>query len=442
MPDRQLLLIAMSGVRIVNPELKALGMTLPGFIERGQVIASLPSLGLLTIAGATPPGWEIEYVEVDELDEAALSPILACPPDVAAISSLSARIDDAYLLADRLRAAGAFTVIGGLHASVLPNEALAHADSVVLGQGEWVWPQLLEDWSFGRTQRIYTGMHTPQPLDATPLPRFDLLDPTRYNRIPIQTTRGCPLDCRFCAASRLISPYKKKSLERIRAELEAVQAIWPQPFIELADDNSFVHKAWARELAALFAEHPQVRWFTETDISLGDDPELIRLLARSGCAQVLIGLESPSPAALGETDSRLWKQSRLRDAQDKVARIQDVGISVNGCFVFGFDSDTVETFDRTQEFILRLGLTEVQVTILTPFPGTKLYEDLRAEGRLHAERFWDRCTLFDVVYDPKGMTAQELESGFRRLVEQIYSPPATRARAAARTGLYRRRIRT
>jgi radical SAM superfamily enzyme YgiQ (UPF0313 family) len=416
-------------------------MTLPGFIERGKVIASLPSLGLLTIAGATPPHWQIDYVEVDSLDSGVLADLLARSPDVAAISSLSARVDDAYRLARGLREAGVFTVLGGLHASVRPEEAAEEVDAVVRGQGEWVWPRLLADWERGEAERVYHGMQTLEPLDSTPIPRFDLLDPALYNRIPIQTTRGCPLDCRFCGAGRLISPYKRKSIRRVEAELQAVQAIWPRPFVELADDNTFVHKPWARELAALFADHPDVRWFTESDISLGDDPELIRLLARSGCAQVLIGLESPAAEALAETDTKSWKRSRLAGVKERIDRIQGEGISVNGCFVFGFDSDTAETFDRTFDFIQELGLTEVQVTLLTPFPGTRLYEDLRAEGRLHSERFWDKCTLFDAVYEPRNMSAAELESRFRDLVKRLFSEEQSAARSAARSALYRLRRR-
>lgn len=435
-----LVLLAMSGVRIVNPELRALGMTLPGFIERGEVIASMPSLGLLTVAGATPTGWEIEYLEVDELLDQSATELIEKKPDLVAISSLSARISDAYEIVDSLRAKGIKTVIGGLHASMLPDEAIGHADAVVMGQGEWAWPQLIADFERGELKAFYDGRQVKNPLDSTPLPRYDLLDPLRYNRIPLQTTRGCPLDCSFCAASRLISPYKRKSIERVRQEIQAIEAMWPRPFIELADDNTFVHKPWGRKLAQLFSEFPQIRWFTETDISLGDDEELIEILAQSGCAQVLIGLESIQDASLGETDSHRWKAGRRNQYRDRVSRIQDAGISVNGCFVFGFDADTPDTMVRTWEFIQEIELSEVQLTLLTPFPGTALQASLRSQGRLLKETYWDQCTLFDVTFEPRGFTATELEDRFLRLVETVYSSEATQWRKNKRTSIYRRRV--
>jgi radical SAM superfamily enzyme YgiQ (UPF0313 family) len=435
----RLLLVAMSGVRVVNPELRSLGLTLPGFVERGKTIASMPSLGLLTIAGATPDSWDVSYVEVDELDESSLHRLEDFGPDLVAVSSLSARVFDAYKVLDHFRSLGIASAIGGLHASVLAGEAATHADAVVVGQGDWIWPTLLQDFESGSLKPIYDGLHVANELDSSPMPRFDLLDPARYNRIPIQTTRGCPLDCAFCAASRLISPYKRKSITRVRAELEEVLKIWPKPFVELADDNTFVNKKWGRDLARLMGEFRQVKWFTETDISLGDDDELIELLADSGCAQVLIGLESISTESLESADSKSWKRRQRRDYLEKIQRIQSGGISVNGCFVFGFDSDTNETLAQTWDFIQESELSEVQVTLLTPFPGTSLYSQMREEGRLLKEVFWDQCTLFDVTFQPRHFSPSELESAFHNLVATVYSDTTNRQRKQARTAIYRSR---
>ena len=424
--NRKVLLVAMSGVRIYDPELRKLGMTLPGFIERGKVIASLPSLGLLTLAGLTPPHWDVEYAEVDALDEESIERICAKTRDLVAISSLTARIDDAYALADELRKRGRKVCIGGLHASVLPEEVAKHADAVVIGEGEAVWQSLLEDVSFGRIKSFYRSTPS-RSFETDCVPAYHLLDPDRYNRITLQTARGCPLDCSFCAASRLISPYKRKSIAQIEAELDAIEAIWPRPFIELADDNTFVNKKWGKEVVRAIARR-KLKWFTETDISIADDDELLGELAQSGCAQVLIGFESVDVDSLADADSKKWKQRRRGRYLEGIAKIQSYGISVNGCFVLGFDGDEPTIFERTLDFVREARLSEVQITALTPFPGTALYERLRREGRLLQERFWSKCTLFDVTFRPAKMSPEELRSGLKNLAAVLYSHSETEHR--------------
>lgn len=418
----------MSGVRIYNDELRNLGMTLPGFIERGKVIASLPSLGILTLAGHTPEGWEIDYLEIDALTDEEIHSACDRAHNLVAISCLTARIYDAYRLADQLRQQGKTVIIGGLHASVLPDEVAEHADVVVVGEGEAVWGEILSDYLTSNLKPRYTANRQPA-FTPWAVPRYDLLDPDKYNRITIQTTRGCPLDCSFCAASRMISGYKRKSILQVEQELDAIEAIWPRPFIELADDNTFVNKKWSRQLVEAIGKR-RAKWFTESDISLADDEVLLKDLANSGCVQVLIGLEATEESALDETDSKHWKRKRRSQYVDAIQKIQDHGVSVNGCFIFGFDSHTPDVFESTARFIEEANLAEVQLTILTPFPGTELHRKLESEGRLLAKTFWDRCTLFDVTYQPKQMSPDQLTSGFRDLVKEVYSPTNTDRRKA------------
>ncbi|MBI4425097.1 MAG: radical SAM protein, partial [Elusimicrobia bacterium] len=317
-------------------------------------------------------------------------------------------------------------------------EAAAHADAVVVGEAETVWPGLLADAAAGRLAPRYVAAGAPCWDDATPPPRYDLLELGRYNRLTLQTARGCPRDCSFCGASRTISPYRLKPLALIERELDAIEARWPRPFIELADDNTFANKPWSRRLAGIF-ERRRLRWFTETDISVADDPELLESLARSDCAQLLIGLESAAPGSLRGLDSRDWKRRQFDGYVEKIARIQSRGITVNGCFILGLDSDGPEAFDETERFIRQLNLAEAQITVLTPFPGTALCARLKSEGRLAPEPFWERCTLFDVVYRPKRMTAGELEDGFVGLMRRLYAPAATRRRRLAFRECRRRR---
>ena len=231
------------------------------------------------------------------------------------------------------------------------------------------------------------------------------------------------------------------------AEIRRIKEIWPHPFIEFADDNSFVNKAHSKTLLrSLIKEN--IRWFTETDVSVADDGELLDLMRESGCAQVLIGLESPWRRGLNGLEERTnWKAKQLDRYTEAVGRVQDHGITVNGCFIFGLDGTGPESFDAVWNFARESGLYEVQITILTPFPGTPLYDRLQKDERLLRENAWELCTLFDVNFRPTHMSVSELESGFRDLAEKLYSAEATSERRekyrerwrSARRLMYRQR---
>jgi radical SAM superfamily enzyme YgiQ (UPF0313 family) len=411
-------LIAMSGVRVRTQELAELGVTLPQFVNRGEVIASLPSLGLLTVAGLTPEDVEVVYREIDELPEDGdLEPF-----DLVGISSYTARIGATYVLADRYRAAGIPVVLGGLHVSLMPEEAAAHAESIVVNGAEEAWPVLVEDFRAGKMKPRYDGLRDhvfEEPYYAKP--RFDLLAGRPYNRVTVQTSRGCPLNCEFCAASlRITSRFQQKPVEKVVDEILTAKDVIEHPFFEFADDNTFLNKKWGKEF--LKAITPlELSWFTETDISVAEDDELLEMLAESGCRQVLIGLESPTEEGLEGIDPHNWKYKHFNHYLESIDKIQSYGVTVNGCFVLGLDGDTPETFAKVKDFVDRSRLIEVQITVLTPFPGTPLYDRLQREGRLLKDRYWDRCTLFDINYVPKNMSIEELESGIRWLFGEIYN---------------------
>src|SRR5438093_332389 len=288
--------IAMSGIRAQNQELLQLGLTLPGFVERSKVIASLPSLSLLTLAGLTPSKFRVEYHEIADLQK---QPALPDDYDLVAITSLSAQIWEAYKVADHYRSRRIPVVMGGLHVSSVPEEALEHCTSVVLGEGEPLWPEVIKDFETGALKRVYArSAHGAFDLRDAPMPRFDLLDPDKYNRITVQTSRGCPHKCEFCASSILLtSKYKLKPVEKVIAEIHEIKRIWARPFIEFADDNSFVHRDHYKRLLRELAKE-NLRWFTEADVRVAEDPELLALIRDSGCQQVLIGLESPRRSSL------------------------------------------------------------------------------------------------------------------------------------------------
>ncbi len=418
--------IAMSGIRAHNPELTKLGLTLPGFVERNKVIASLPSLGLLTLAGLTPEHIEVEYLEVPDEREFTKLPL---GYDAVAISSFSAQIKEAYRLAERFRAVGVKVILGGLHVSAVPEEAEKFSDAIIIGEGEPLWPQVIRDLEAGILKRRYDARPLPFDLTHAPMPRFDLLEPNRYNRYTVQTQRGCPFNCEFCAASVRISPqFKVKPVEKVIAEIRHIKEFWKTPFIEFADDNTFANKKHGRELVrALGAE--RVRWFTETDISVADDEVLLDMMKESGCAQILIGLESPTKEGIDGLELKAnWKRNRLDQYRRTIERIQDRGITVNGCFVLGLDHTDRTSFERVWEFVRSSGLFEVQITVMTAFPGTPLYHRLKSEGRILRDRAWELCTLFDVNFRPERMSVEELEVGFRGLAEKLYSQDFTMER--------------
>jgi len=419
-------LIAMSGIRVFNPVLAEIGLTLPGFVDRGKAIASLPSLSLLTLAALTPERHEVEYVEVADIRD--LDELPEC--DMAAFSSYTAQIREAYEMADRYREIGVPTAIGGLHVTSLPNEALQHFDAVIVGEGEPVWPEVISDVESGRLSGVYSAKGAEYDLATAPIPRFDLLDPDRYNRLTVQTERGCPWHCEFCASSILLTDrYKHKPVPKVIAEIEAIKDLWPEdPFLELADDNTFVNKHYGRELAEALGGLG-VHWFTETDVSVADDLELLRLLKESGCRELLIGLESPSEHGLNGLELKQnWKHKQVDGYRRAVETIQTHGIAVNVCFVLGLDGDGLEVFDAVEQFVEDTLPFDVQITVLTPFPGTPLYSRLLREGRIIEPGAWEKCTLFDVNYVPKNMTVEQLEENGLALGMRIYSAEATRRR--------------
>ena len=419
--------IAMSGVRAHNAELTRLGLTLPGFVDRNQIIASLPSLGLLTLAGLTPEKFHVEYHEIADLQKL---PELPVDFDLVAISTFTAQFYEACLVADYYRARRVPVVMGGITVSALREQAQEHCTSVVVGEGELLWQEVLADFERGALKPFYST-HAHFDLAEAPMPRFDLLDPQKYNRLTVQTSRGCPHRCEFCASSILLTPqYQVKPVEKVLAEIREIKKIWSKPFIEFADDNSFVHRAHYRKLMRELAGE-NVRWFTEADVRVAEDDELLALIRDAGCQQILIGLESPRRTSLyGVELKNNWKLRQQDYYPEAIAKIQSYGITVNGCFILGLDGDTRDVFDDVLAFVRESGLYEVQITFMTAFPGTPLHARLRREGRILRDRAWELCTLFDINFQPKNMTLAELQSGFLQLAGQLYSTAETRTRRA------------
>ena len=367
--------VALSGLRLCDAPLLELGLSFPDVSKRATDIQALPSLGLLTLAGMTPPEIEVEYIEVADIGAELPNGF-----DAVALSTLTATAGEAFQLAARFRAMGVKVILGGLHATLSPEESAKHVDALVIGEEEPVWPEVVDDLLTGSLKPVYDArLKGPFDMADSPMPRFDLLAPDRYPRFTVQTQRGCPLACEFCAASMRLSPkFRVKPVERVIAEIRQLKELFRRPFIEFADDNTFADKAHGKRLMqALAAEN--VRWFTETDVSVADDDELLRLMRHAGCQQVLIGFESPRADKLDGVELKSnWKSRRAEHYLDAIQSIQKHGITVNGCFIVGLDGDGPECFDEIFEFVKASGLYDVQVTILTPFPGTPMWQPTTA----------------------------------------------------------------
>lgn len=426
--------LAMSGIRAHDPELLALGLTLPGFVERSKAVASLPSLGLLYLAAMTPEGHELVYFEA-ESDRSEPAEVYGC--DLVAISTFSAQVFEAYAIAERLRERGVMVAMGGLHVTVRPEEAGRHADFVVIGEGEAVWGEVVKRaverqaaGGAGGAAEVFDARKSGAvEVGGLPVPRYDLIAGRPYNRFTVQTSRGCPWRCEFCASSVMLQQkYRKRPVEDVVRDIRAVMEIRKRPFIEFADDNTFVDKAWGKALCRALMPL-KVKWFAETDASVAEDGELLGLMRESGCREVLIGLESPGRAAVEGLELHANAKARWTETYgERIARIQGAGIAVNACFILGLDEHGVEIFDEVAEFAEEHAPFDVQITVLTPFPGTPLYDRLEREGRLIEKERWDLCTLFDINYVPKRMTAKELRAGMHYLSRRLYSDEATTAR--------------
>jgi radical SAM superfamily enzyme YgiQ (UPF0313 family) len=404
----------------------------PAFDERGVVklhgFKILP-YGLLQLASVTPPGVEVRIV--DEKVEPLPERIEA---DLVGISVFTtANAARAYEVAQRYRAQGVPVVMGGAHASALPEEAARHADSVVVGEGESVWPTVLRDAAEGRLQRVYAGG---QPeLTGLPTRRPWHLVKTASYPAPtvVQTTRGCPVGCEFCSVPAFSGrKMRHKTIEQVLADLEDVASVPPGLYTRLANTVFFLDDSFGTDvlyyralMQAIVDRGLTLRWVTQATTAIAQKPELLALAQRSGCVGVLIGFESLSQESLREAD----KSYRARSYAEIIAKLHDHGIGVEGTFIFGFDHDDASVFDRTVEFCQRTRLNVAQFSSLTPLPGTRLFERFRADGRLLYEpwkdpRQWARFNLFETVIRPRQMTPEQLAEGLRGAYRSFYSWPS------------------
>ena len=339
-------------------------------------------LGLLILARLTPPEWDITLID----EHLGVPDYAAMPrPDLVGITAFTSQAPRAYQVAAEFRSRGVPVVMGGIHATMCLAEALERVDAVVTGEGESTWEQVLEDARQGGLERVYTG--TRLEMDRIPPARHDLL-PTGYLLGSIQTARGCPLNCSFCSVTAFNGGrFRQRPIEAVVEELK----LMPERYLFIVDDNLVgtrqEHIARAKELfRAMIRANLGKWWICQATINFADDDELLTLAARAGCSGVFIGLESLSEEGLAELNKGFNTRS-VRDFRSSVQRIQRHGIPVLGQFIIGLDADTPGIGLRIADAAKRYGLDAVGVSLLTPLPGTRLWDKMEKEGCIIANDF-------------------------------------------------------
>ena len=382
-----------------------------------------PPIGLLNILASTPEHHEVKLIDenIEELDAGDLR-----DADIAGISITTASAERGYEIADILGKNNVLTVMGGVHASFMKEEALSHCDSIVVGEGEILWRELLHDFETGGKEAVQKEYSGSRPaMKEIPFPdteRTDAEDKYLLSNL-FNITRGCPHNCNFCSVTELLG--KKLRLRpvedvvnHIKMKLEKGGTGIRNRFFVFVDDNVLANRVYAKELFRALIPL-KILWISQASINSAYDEELLELAAESGCRGIFIGLESISSKALKEIGK---KQNKISFYKEGIDRFHKKGIFVEAGFIFGFDSDTVGVFNDTVKTAEKLRLDGVQYTILTPLPGTDLYRKMSAEGRL-LHRNWSEFDCTRAVFRPAGMSIGELQNGLHWAYRKTYSIP-------------------
>ena len=381
--------------------------------------ASLPPLGLLTMAALLPRSWHQRLVD---LNVGALSDRDLAWADVVCISAMIAQREPVERLIARCRAAGK-TIIAGGPLFTSAHEDFPDVDHFVLNEAELTLPEFLLDFERGNARRVYA---TTQLADIrlSPMPRWDLADVQRYASMALQFSRGCPFDCEFCDVTAKFGHMPRtKTAAQVIIELEGLRAAGWRGAVFFVDDNLIGNKRELKTelLPALIkwqhARRQKFPFFTEASINLADDDELMRLMAEAGFDMVFIGIETPDAAALVECNKR---QNQHRDLVADVKRIQRAGLQVQGGFIVGFDSDVPSIFQRQVDFIQKSGIVTAMVGLLNALPDTKLHARLKREGRLIGRTSGDNVDG-TMNFTPR-MPVEELIAGYKTILRRIYAP--------------------
>jgi radical SAM superfamily enzyme YgiQ (UPF0313 family) len=380
--------------------------------RHGHEAHFVPPITGIHLAGITPPDYRVRVIhqQVQAID-------FDTDAGLVALSFFTGFATEAYRLADEFRRRGKLVVAGGPHVTFNADEALEHCDSVVIGEAEPVWGQLLADASTGSLRSRYIG--SAQPLAGLPTPRYDLLPPTFFVPRVVQATRGCPFTCSFCSVPTHNPGFRTRPvadvIENIR--YDRFPHWWQRKVVWFWDDNLTARRSYIREL--LTAMIPQKKWWlTQASMDIADDEPLLNLMQKSGCIGIFFGIESFGAESLRDAHK---PQNKVGTYKERIRKLHDRGICVMAGFIAGFDGDTPESIAAMAAQLYEIGVDVPFLSILTPYPGTPAYTRLKEQCRLLSSRGWEFYNGYNVSFQPRHMSPDKLLDAHRALWRKAFS---------------------
>ena len=370
-----------------------------------------PPLGMATVAALTPPGFEISLT-----DENVTTVDFEKEVDLVGITALTCTVHRAYQIADAFRTRGVKVVMGGIHPSVMPEEASQHADAVVVGEAEGIWADVIEDFKANKLRRIYRQDKYPS-LVGLPIPRRDLYAKGAYHfRNTLSATKGCPYSCSFCSVSTIYGrKYRCRPVDEITKEIETLDR---SKIIGFVDDNIVGNPRFAKELFRALIPY-KIKWVAQCSVTIASNDELLKLGADSGCIELLIGFESLSQENLTAVGKKI---NVVDEYEDVIRKVHAHGIAIHGFFIFGLDADDVDIFERTLYFAQKMRLESAQFAWPVPYPGTTLAEEMDKAGRI-VTKDWSQYES-TLVLEPKKMSRETLQQKRDWVWRKFYTLPS------------------
>lgn len=380
--------------------------------EKGHEFDFVPPLTGIHLAALTPSQHQVRVIhqQVEPID-------LETKAEVIALSFFSGFAPEAYRLASLFKQKGKIVIAGGPHVTFAPEEALQYCDSVVVGEAESVWAGLLADAERGQLRPVYQGQAL--PLSHLPTPRYDLLPGAFFVRRVIQATRGCPFTCSFCTVPSLNPGFRLRPVAEVIKDIQYndFKHWWQRKVVWFWDDNLTANRAYVQEL--LRAMIPLKKWWlTQASLDIAKDKELLDLMQASGCIGVFFGIETFGQESLKEANKRQNKADHYREC---IEALHQRGIAVMAGFIAGFDGDTAASIEDMAHQLYDIGVDVPFLSVLTPYRGTSLYDKLESEGRLLKNRGWEFYNGYNVTFQPKHMSADELLQAHRTLWRTAFS---------------------